>query len=86
MIGGIIAIVAIFGAYQVHFKHPIIIRKIRKLKKNIKKGRKLKPLLVNKREDILKDYFKINTFKIIEEEILQPEAKIIKNITKKGGN
>jgi len=86
LISGIIALVAIFGAYQAHYKHPIMIRKIRKLKKKIKKGKTLKPLSVNKREDLLKNYFRTKTHKLLEEEILQPEIKVNQNKIEKGGN
>ena len=51
--GGIMGIASVFIVYQKHFKYPPIIRKVRKLRKNIKKGKKTKPLLISKRENII---------------------------------
>ncbi len=51
---GIIGIVVAFSLYQGHFKYPPLVRKIRKLKKRVKKGKVKKSILVNKREDIIK--------------------------------
>ena len=71
---GIIALISFFGAYQKHFKYPPTVRKIRKLRKKIKKGRKLKPVLVNKRDIIVKN--RIGTkIKIVESETLLPKIE-----------
>ena len=51
---GIIGIVVAFSLYQAHFKYPPLVRKIRKLKKRVKRGKVKKLILVNKREDIIK--------------------------------
>ncbi|MBA7637906.1 hypothetical protein ES703_45555 [subsurface metagenome] len=51
---GIIGIITVFSLYQIHFKYPPLVRKIRKLKKGVKKGKIKKSILVNKREDIIK--------------------------------
>ncbi|KKL72070.1 hypothetical protein LCGC14_2088590, partial [marine sediment metagenome] len=47
--GGIVGIVSVFGLYQFYFKFPPLVRKIRKLKKRINKGKKTKPILVRNR-------------------------------------
>ncbi|MFW9820240.1 MAG: hypothetical protein ACFFE5_11580 [Candidatus Thorarchaeota archaeon] len=52
---GIIGIVIAFSLYQFHFKYPPLVRKIRKLKRNVGKGKIKKPILVNNREDIIQD-------------------------------
>ncbi|MFX0023784.1 MAG: hypothetical protein ACFE9S_15765 [Candidatus Hermodarchaeota archaeon] len=53
LIGVIIGLVIIFGLYQLHFKYPPIVRKIRSLKKKIRKGKTHAPLLLANREDII---------------------------------
>jgi hypothetical protein len=86
LVAGIIGLVVIFGAYQVHFKHPLMVRKIRKLKKKIKKGKTLKSLIVNPREEIIRDNFKAKTRQALDEEFLQPEVSgKINKINEKGG-
>jgi len=95
LVAGIIGLVAVFGAYQKHFKYPPLVRKIRKLKKKIKKGKTLKSLIVNPREEIIRDNFKLKTRHVLDEEFLQSEVsgKIaktpkngkIKKINEKGG-
>lgn len=62
----IIALATVFTLYQVHFKYPPLVRKTRKLRKKIKKGRKVKKsIIVNNREDVIKNYLQ-NTIKILE--------------------
>ena len=72
LVGAILGLVSIFIAYQTHFKYPQLVRKIRKLKKSVKKGRKTKPILVSKREEIIQNNF-IDHKKSLEQEIVQPE-------------
>ncbi|MBA7661821.1 hypothetical protein ES703_69841 [subsurface metagenome] len=55
LIGGIVGLVLIFTLYQTHFKYPPLVRKIRKLKKNVRKTKKTKQILVNTREQLIKD-------------------------------
>ncbi|MFX1239599.1 MAG: hypothetical protein ACFE8P_18000, partial [Promethearchaeota archaeon] len=86
LIAGIIGLVVVFGAYQAHFKHPPMVRKIRKLKKKIKKGKTLKSLIVNPRDEIIRDNFKAKTRHVLDEEFLQSEIPgKINKINKKGG-
>ena len=42
-----------FILYQTHFKYPPKVRMMRKIRKKISKGKKLKPLIVNTRENII---------------------------------
>jgi len=51
----ILGLVIFFTLYQTHFKYPPMVRKIRKLKKKIKKTKKTKQILVNSREQIIKN-------------------------------
>ncbi len=77
---GIIGIVIAFSLYQFHFKYPPLVRKIRKLKKGVSKGKANKPLTVNNREDIVKN--SLNERKnILIFETIQPE-QIEKQIEK----
>ncbi|MFW9968998.1 MAG: hypothetical protein ACFFDF_02280, partial [Candidatus Odinarchaeota archaeon] len=52
---GIIFVVGIiFTLYIKRWRFPPLVRKIRKLRNNIKKGKKKKPILVNTREELIK--------------------------------
>ena len=54
LIGAIVGLGTIIGLYQTHFKYPPMVRKIRKLRKKIGKDRKkIKPIDINKRENIV---------------------------------
>ena len=54
---GIIGLVTAFSLYQFHFKYPPLVRKVRKLRKKVRKSKKTKPILVNKRDEIVKSNF-----------------------------
>lgn len=54
---GIIGLVTAFSLYQFHFKYPPLVRKTRKLRKKVRKAKKTKPILVNKRDEIVRDNF-----------------------------
>ena len=79
---GIVALVTILGVYQFHYKYAPMIRKIRKLKKNIRKGKKIKPLLLNSREEIIKNSFKRLEIVTKPTELIENKS-IIKNEKKK---
>ncbi len=58
LISVMVGLVIVFGLYEKHFKYPPMVRKIRKLKRKIKRGRKLqKPLRLDKREIIKKKIY-----------------------------
>lgn len=84
LVGAILGVVGVFSAYQLHFKYPPMVRKVRKIKKSVKKGRKTKPILVSKREEILKNNFEDHK-KLLGLEPVTPEIKyrIDKNSIKK---
>ena len=76
LIGAIIGIVVIIGLYQAHFKYPPLVRKIRKLRKNIRKGKKkIKSIIISKREDIIESKLQ-DQINIIEIETQILEDKI----------
>ncbi|MFW9872759.1 MAG: hypothetical protein ACFFG0_06610 [Candidatus Thorarchaeota archaeon] len=75
LIGSIISIVSAFGLYEKHYKYPPLVRKMRKLKRNIRKNKRSKPILLNKRETIVKNSFQ-KSLEILELEIIKPEKKI----------
>jgi len=54
---GIVGLVIAISLYQFHFKYPPMVRKIRKLKKKVKNSKKTKPILVNKREELINNNF-----------------------------
>ena len=79
LIGGIVGLVSIFTLHQIRFKHPPMVRKIRKLRKKIRKGRKLKPILLSKREEIIGTQIKdqVNIIKF-EPELMDLKSSEIK--------
>lgn len=80
--GGIIVLVLAFTLYQKHYKYPQLIRKVRKLRKQIKRNKKITPILVKKREEIIKnslrdhleilDLGEIKSDKIFEQKEIDP--------------
>ena len=54
LIAAIIGVSGGFIAYQLRFKYPPLVRKIRKLRKSIRKGKKTKPITISKREETIK--------------------------------
>ncbi|MBY9010334.1 MAG: hypothetical protein KGD74_10765 [Candidatus Lokiarchaeota archaeon] len=59
--GALVALVVGFTLYQVRFKYPPIVRKSRKIRKKIRKGKKTKPLKdVASREGLIKDHIESN--------------------------
>jgi len=50
---GVVGISVGFVLYQTHFKYPPKVRMMRKIRKKIGKGKKLKPLTVNTRDNII---------------------------------
>ncbi|MFW9949703.1 MAG: hypothetical protein ACFFKA_06220, partial [Candidatus Thorarchaeota archaeon] len=52
--GGLVALVIGFTLYEVHFKYPPTVRKSRKIRKKISKGKKTKPIKdIKPREDLI---------------------------------
>ncbi|MFX1363630.1 MAG: hypothetical protein ACFFCE_09530 [Promethearchaeota archaeon] len=86
LIGAIGSLVVLFTLYQTHFKYPPMVRKIRKLKKKVKKSKRIKPIIVDKRDEIISKEIQ-KQIKTVEYEMIQPEQvdKIEKVITKDGG-
>ncbi|MFW9894850.1 MAG: hypothetical protein ACFFD7_03515 [Candidatus Thorarchaeota archaeon] len=80
--GGIIGIASIFSLYQFHFKFPPLVRKIRKLKKKINKGKKTNPIIVSNREEISRKNFEVG-MKVLESDIIRIQSEKFKNIKDK---
>ena len=84
LIGAVLGLIAIFTLYQTHFKFPPMVRKIRKLKKIVRKGKKSKSILVNKRDEIINNNFQdrknILTFESIQskKDVIIEKTPIIK--------
>jgi hypothetical protein len=53
----IIALISGFGAYQLHYKYPPMVRDIRNLRRKLRKGRKTKSVLIDSREKIMDKIF-----------------------------
>ncbi|KKM99814.1 hypothetical protein LCGC14_1144090 [marine sediment metagenome] len=85
LIGAIVGLVSIFFVYQSYFKYPPLVRKIRKLRKNIGKGKKSKkPIEILKREKLIENELKAQTELIKAESIpVDDKSKDIKKKKKK---
>ena len=92
--GGIMGLVSVFISYQKHFKYPPMVRKARKLRKNIRKGKKTKAISVISRYNTIKNNFQA-TLDILPLDLFKPKkidtslkSTILKNdekTIKKGG-
>ena len=61
LFGGIFGLVMVFTLYQTHYKYPPTVRKSRKIRKKIRKGKKTKPVKdIASREDLIKDHLESN--------------------------
>ncbi len=59
--GGLVALIIGFTMYEVRFKYPATVRKSRKIRKKIRKGKKTKPVKdIISREDLIKDHLENN--------------------------
>lgn len=59
--GGLVALVVAFTLYQVRFKYPPLVRKSRKIRKKISKGKKTKPIKeITSRDDLIKERIESN--------------------------
>ena len=65
--------------YQKHFKYPPKVRMMRKLRKKISKGKKIKSLTVNTRDSIITSEIECNR------EILSTEKENVDKVNKKIG-
>jgi len=79
LIAGVVGLSVGFVLYQTHFKYPAKVRMMRKVRKKIGKGKKLKPLIVNTRENIITSEIESNR------EILNIEKENIDKIYKNTG-
>ncbi len=75
LIAAIMGVSGGFMVYQLHFKYPPLVRKIRKLRKSVRKGKKTKPMILSKREEIIKIELQ-NQTQILEIESESVESKI----------
>jgi hypothetical protein len=83
--GAMIGLVVAFGLYFKIFQYPPLVRKIKKLKSKIRKGRKTKPVLIASRVNIIENYFQetltpvnIETFeykKVVDDAIREIDIK-----------
>ena len=80
----LITLVVGFTLYEVRFKYPAIVRKSRKVRKKIKKGKETKPVKdIASREDLIKDYIErdIETIRLEKktEDSMKEKIKNTKN-------
>ena len=76
---GVVGLTTAFVLYQKHFKYPPKVRMMRKIRKKIGKGKKLKPLTFRTRESIIASEIERNR------EILNVEKEIGDKLNKKSG-
>ena len=76
---GVVGLTTAFVLYQKHFKYPQKVRMLRKIRKKIGKGKKLKPLTVSTRDNIITGEIERNR------EVLKVEKEIVDKINKKSG-
>ena len=76
---GVVALSVGIVLYQTRFKYPPKVRLMRKIKKKIGKGKKLKPLAVNTRENIIASEIERN------KDLLRIEKESVDKISKKVG-
>ncbi|MFX0073853.1 MAG: hypothetical protein ACFE96_00310 [Candidatus Hermodarchaeota archaeon] len=74
---GVVGITTAFILYQKHFKYPAKVRMVRKVRKKINKGKKLKPLTVSSRDSIIAHEVENNR------EFLSGEKEFVDKINKK---
>ena len=74
---GVVGLTVAFTLYQTRFKYPQKVRMMRKMRKKIGKGKKLKPLGVTSRESIITSEIENN------KEMLKIEKEIVNKIDKK---
>ncbi len=76
---GLVGLSVGFVLYQTHFKYPPKVRMMRKIRKKISKGKKLKPLTVNTRDNIITSVIEHN------KDMLSIEKENVDKINKKAG-
>jgi hypothetical protein len=81
LMGVIVGAVSGFTAYQLHFKYPPMVRKIRKLRKKIRKGKKVKPIITLKRNEVIDNRVQDKS-SVLELESVISESKIVDKIEK----
>lgn len=69
LVGGLVGLTTVFGLYFKIFQFPPLVRKIRKLSNKIRKGKRIKPLLLQKREDFIENNIQ-DKLKILDLELL----------------
>ncbi|MBY8990437.1 MAG: hypothetical protein KGD58_06755 [Candidatus Lokiarchaeota archaeon] len=72
---GILGLGTYFVLYQKYFKYPPKVRKIRKLRKKISKNKRLNPISLQTRDDIIRSKIQMNK-QMLEQEKISPETKI----------
>lgn len=72
LIGAMGGLITVFTLYQTHFKYPPIVRKIKKLRKKVRKAKRMKPIIVSTRNEIIKNNFQ-SQIKFLNLELIQPE-------------
>ncbi|MFX1585743.1 MAG: hypothetical protein ACFFDL_14430, partial [Promethearchaeota archaeon] len=82
---GVAGLSTFFIIYQKHFKYPPKVRKIRKLRKKISKNKKLKPITLQTRQNIINENI-INSRQILDADKLDFDDLRLKNTKKEGGN
>jgi hypothetical protein len=78
LLGAIVGLGVVIGLYQTHFKYSPMVRKIRKLRKKIGKGKKIKPIMITKRAEIIDTNVK-DSIELLRADIIASEDTIKPN-------
>ena len=74
----LVALVLVFTSYQLYFRFPPVIRRLRALRRKIRKGKKTTPILVKKRDGVVKNMIREH-LQVLR---IQPEIEKAGNIVK----
>ncbi|MFX0174597.1 MAG: hypothetical protein ACFE85_00035 [Candidatus Hodarchaeota archaeon] len=78
LLGGIVAIISFMVVYFKVLQYPPLVRKIRKLRNKVEKGKKVKSIMLNKRMDLINSILELTTNKL---GIVESKSKMIQSNT-----
>ncbi len=81
---GVAGLITAFTLYQTHFKYPALVRKVRKLRKKVRKGKKVKPISLKERQEIIENTY-LDHIKSAKLEIIDGKANKFNSNKMSGG-
>lgn len=80
---GVAVLIGGFTLYQTYFKYPPLVRKVRKIRKKVRKGKKMKPLSLRNRQQLIASNY-MDNIKKLKLEFLENEDMKLKSQKNKG--